>query len=368
MVTPDEFVASLKENNLGPFIGVPCSILAPLIGFVLDNPSVMEYINPTNEAHALGLASGYYLGSGKIPVVFLQNSGLGNIINPLTSLNQIYKIPAFLLMTWRGSGGPGTDAPEHDIMGRDLEDFLRVCHLPYQVLTEGGYQDEIAGLAGMAAREKTPVAAVVKEGFFAAGQAPDKARTEDGFTRYEAIGIIKESLRGFTFLSTTGYTSRESFVVEDSPDFYMVGSMGLISAIGCGVAMARGDAKIAILDGDGAILMHLGLVPFIGSRQPGNLFHFVLDNQVYASTEGQPTIATSTQFDQLALASGYRRAYKASSGTELKGVLQSVKDSEGPVLVWVRVAPQNQGGTGRVTHSPEDIKRRFIEGLGRSAS
>jgi len=368
MVTPGKFVASLTENNLGPFIGVPCSILAPLISYILDNPSAIEYINPANEAHALGLASGYYLGTGKVPVVFLQNSGLGNIINPLTSLNQIYKIPAFLLITWRGSDGRGSDAPEHDIMGRDLEDFLRVCHLPHRVLTEGGYQDEIAGLAGIATREEVPVVAVVKEGFFVADQPSDKIGAEGGFTRYEAIGIIKESLKGFTFLSTTGYTSRESFTVEDSLDFYMVGSMGLVSAIGCGVALAKEDARIAVLDGDGAILMHLGLVPFIGSRQPKNLFHFVLDNQVYASTQGQPTVARSTQFDQIALSSGYRNAYKVSSGPELRGLLESVKDSEGPALVWVRVDPQNQGGTGRVTHSPEEIKKRFIEGLKRSGS
>jgi len=212
------------------------------------------------------------------------------------------------------------------------------------------------------------VAAVVKEGFIAADQTSEKTKTEGGFTRYEAITIIKESLKGFTFLSTTGYTSRESFTVEDSPDFYMVGSMGLISAIGCGVALSREGARIAVLDGDGAILMHLGLVPFIGSRQPKNLFHFILDNQVYASTQGQPTVATSTQFDRIALSSGYRHAYKVSSGPELRGLLESVKDSEGPDLVWVRVAPQNQGGTGRVAHSPEEIKKRFIENLKRAGN
>jgi len=363
MVAPSKFIQALSENKLGPLIGVPCSILAPLINYVLDNPSDMEYLNPANEAHALGWATGFYMGTKKVPVVFLQNSGLGNVINPLTSLNQIYKVPAFLIITWRGFGGPGSDAPEHDIMGRDLEDYLKVCHLPYEVLSENNYPDEIARLSNIACSEEIPVAAIIKKDFFSTYEASVKTKTGNGLPRYEAIKIIRESLEGFVFLSTTGFISRESFATGDSPDFYMVGSMGLISAIGCGVALAQEGKRIAVLDGDGAILMHLGLIPFIGSRQPKNLFHFILDNEVYASTQNQPTVAPSTQFDKVALSCGYRQAYKVSSGEELRLLLESIRDSEGPNLVWVKVAPENRRGIGRVSHSPEEIKRRFIESI-----
>lgn len=363
MVAPGKFVEALNENKLGPFIGVPCSILAPLISHVLDNPKEMEYLNPANEAHALGLATGFYLGTEKIPVVFLQNSGLGNIANPLTSLNQIYKVPVFLLITWRGFGGPGADAPEHDIMGRDLEDYLRVFHLPYEVLSESDYSNQIAKLRNIASNEKIPAAAVIKKDFFETGRLSAENEAESGFQRYEAIKIIKESLDKFIFLSTTGFTSRESFAIKDSPDFYMVGSMGLISAIGCGTALAQKGKRIAILDGDGAILMHLGLIPFIGSYQPENLFHFILDNQTYASTQQQPTVSPSTRFDKIALSSGYRQAYKVSSGEELSSLLESIKNSDGPVLIWVKIAPGNKEGIGRISISPEEIKDRFTEAI-----
>jgi len=363
MVTPSKFVEVLNENKLGPFIGVPCSILTSLIDYVLSNPQDMEYYNPANEAHALGLATGFYLGTKKIPIVFLQNSGLGNIINPLTTLNQTYKVPVFLIITWRGFGGPGNDAPEHDITGRDLENYLKVFHLKYEILSENNYSDEIARLKYIATNEEIPVAAIIKKDFFSTYAPPVKTKTGNGLQRYEAIKIIVESLDGFIFLSTTGFISRESFAIKDSPDFYMLGSMGLISAIGCGVALAQERKRVAILDGDGAILMHLGLVPFIGSFKPKNLLHFVLDNEVYASTQNQPTVAPSTQFDNIALSSGYRQAYKVSFAEELKILLQSVKDSEGPNLIWVKVTPENKSGIGRVSYSPAEIKERFMEAI-----
>lgn len=360
MVAPGKFVETLNENKLGPFIGVPCSILAPLINYVLDNPEEMEYFNPTNEAHALGLATGFYLGGGQIPIVFLQNSGLGNIVNPLTSLNQIYYVPVFLLITWRGFGGPGADAPEHDITGRDLEDYLKVLHLPYEVLSENDYSSQIIKLRNIAGNERIPVAAVIKKGFFDSYEQPATNKTEGGFQRYEAIKMIKESLPEFIFLSTTGFTSRESFAIRDAPDFYMLGSMGLVAATGCGVALSQKGKMIAVLDGDGAILMHFGLLPFIGSCQPKNLFHFILDNQAYASTQNQPTVSPSTEFDKIALSSAYRQAYKVSSAEELRSLLESIKSSDGPVLIWVKIAPGEKGGISRVSFSPEEIRDNFM--------
>ncbi len=361
MVHPSEFVEVLNENRLGPFIGVPCSILAPLINYVLDNFDDSEYFNPSNEAHALGVAGGFYLGTGRIPIVFLQNSGFGNIINPLTSLNQIYKLPVLLLITWRGFGGSDAYAPEHGIMGRDLEDYLKAFNLSYEVLSEADYPTQIKRLSQTASSQEIPVAAVVKRDFFDDCKPSIETKTGNGLQRYQAIKIIKESLAGFFFLSTTGFISREAFSTKDSADFYMIGSMGLASAIGCGLALARAEKRIAILDGDGAILMHLGLIPFIGNRKPRNLLHFILDNQAYASTQNQPTISPTVEFDRIALASGYHEAYKASSGEELKSLLESIRDSEGPILVWVKVASGNQSETGRISYSPEAIKRRFIE-------
>ncbi len=360
MVTPKEFVESLNENELGPIMGVPCSILAPLLSYIMDNPLEIEYHNPTNEAHALGLAVGFYLGSKKIPVVFLQNSGLGNIIDPLTSLHQIYKIPVFLLITWRGFAGEDTDSPEHYIMGRDFEDYLKISHLPYEILSEKNYANQIMKLGGIALTQKIPVAAIIKRDLYDSYKSPTATQKQSEFQRYDAIKIIKESLETFSFVSTNGVTSRESFAVKGSPDFYMIGSMGLASAIGCGAALSQKEKRIAVLDGDGGILMHFGLLPFIGSCKPQNLFHFILDNEVYATTQNQPTVSPTTEYDKIALASGYRQAYKVSSTEELRSLLAAIKDYDGPVLVWVKIAPGYKEGIRRVPSSPEEIRDNFM--------
>ncbi len=362
MVAPEKFVEVIKKNNMGPFIGVPCSILAPLLGYVMNNPAEIEYFNPVNEAHALGLATGFYLATERVSVVLLQNSGFGNIINPLTSLNQIYKIPAFLVITWRGFGGVGTDAPEHDIVGRDLENYLKVFNIPCEILSEDDYQNQIMKLRYIAYNEKIPVAAIIKKNFFDSYDGPVNER-ENNFKRWEAIEIIKESLNDFIFLSTTGFISRESFSIKDTPDFYMVGSMGLISAIGCSVALMQNRRRIAVLDGDGAILMHLGLIPFIGSCKPKNLFHFILDNEAYASTQNQPTVSPFIEFDKMALSAGYAKAYKVCSGEELKNLLFDIKNSEGPILIWIKVASGNKNGIGRISYAPEGIRDRFMDAI-----
>jgi phosphonopyruvate decarboxylase len=358
-VTPSEFVNVLRKHDLGPFIGVPCSYLSSLINYVLDHPEAMEYLNPTNEAHAMALAAGYYMGTGRIPVVFMQNSGLGNVMNPLTSLNQVYKLPALMLVTWRGEGAWGSDAPEHDIPGRDLETYLKALHLPYRVLVPETCAEQVRDLKQAAEKESIPVVGVVKQDFFRAYEGAPEA----GLPRYEAIRLIKESLPGFRFLSTTGFISRESFAIKPSPDFYMVGSMGLIAGIGCGVALARPDVKVAVLDGDGAILMHLGLVAYIGNRKPANFYHFVLDNGVYGSTQNQPTVSGTVQLDKLALCSGYRAALHAATADELQKILGKLSGEHGPVMIWVKVAPGNKKGIGRVSVPPEQMKTDFMKGL-----
>jgi len=361
MVTPKDFVKSLNENELGPIMGVPCSILAPLLSYIMDNPLEIEYYNPTNEAHALGLAAGFYLGSKKIPVVFLQNSGLGNIIDPLTSLHQIYKIPVFLLITWRGFAREDTDLPEHYIMGRDFEDYLKISRLPYEILSEKSCANQIMKLGNIALTQEIPVAAIIKRDLYDNYKSPTATKKQSDFQRYDAIKIIKESLETFSFVSTNGITSRESFAAKGSPDFYMIGSMGLASAIGCGVALSQKEKRIAVLDGDGGILMHFGLLPFIGSCKPKNLFHFILDNQAYATTQNQPTVSPTTEFDQIALASGYRQAYKVSSTVDLRSLLALIKDYDGPVLVWVKIAPGYKKGIGRVSGLPEEIRDNFMQ-------
>lgn len=360
-IQPEKFVSLIKEQNIGPFIGIPCSILAPLLEYIIDNPNVIEYFNPTNEAHALGLATGFYLGTKKIPIILLQNSGLGNIINPLTSLSQLYKVPVLLIITWRGFEDTDINAPEHNIMGRDLEEYLNVCNIPYKVLLDNSYVDQIKQLKHIAQNENIPVAAIIKDGFFDANSnLSGNINNNNQLQRWEAIKIIKEYLTNHIFLSTTGFISRESFDVKDSPDFYMLGSMGLVSSIGCGVALSQNEKNVVVLDGDGAILMHLGQLPFIGSYRP-NLLHFILDNGVYASTDNQPTVSNCIDFEKLGSSCGYKRVYTIRSNKELEKCLELVSKLDGPILICVKVALGNKEEISRIPYSPEKIKDIFME-------
>ncbi|MFQ6114484.1 MAG: thiamine pyrophosphate-dependent enzyme, partial [bacterium] len=313
---------------------------------------------------ALGFAAGAYLAAKKIPAVFLQNSGFGNLINPLTSLNQLYEIPAFLIMTWRGEGGKGHDAPEHDIMGERMESYLKAFDIPYEILDEANYKKQIKKIVSIATETKKPAGVVIREGVFEDYPLKKKFAEISLITRYEAIQLIKDTLTDYHFLSTTGYISRESFALKDSPDFYMMGSMGMIAAIGAGVA-THTNKSIVLLDGDGAILMHMGLIPFIGHLRPRNLLHIVLDNEAYASTKNQPTISGSVQLHKVAKHCGYANVFKVSDLSELNDILQEVQRKNGPSFVLVKVKKGNKHGVPRVSdkYTCDQVTHRFMHSL-----
>ena len=164
MIESKDFFRVLSEEGIAPFVGVPCSLISSLIAYAVDHPQEVEYVNPVHESHAMGFAAGTYLATGEMPMVFLQNSGFGNIVNPLTSLHQIYDIPAVLLVTWRAEEGYGTDAPEHWIVGRDMEHYFTTFHLPYRVLSEKTWKDDMAVMAAEARATKKPTVLCVKKG------------------------------------------------------------------------------------------------------------------------------------------------------------------------------------------------------------
>lgn len=365
-VPPSEFFLHLSSLSLAPFVGVPCSLISSLISYAVDHPSVVEYVHPVHESHAMAYAAGTYMSTGKVPVVFMQNSGFGNIINPLTSLHQIYDIPAVILVTWRAEKGYGTDAPEHWIVGRDMEKYFATFDLPYKILSPLSWRDDIRTMAEVAQRTRKPAVICVRKGLFAPYESTHPSSDQHLMTSHHAIEVLKQSLQDSVYLSTTGMISRESFTVRDTPDFYMMGSMGLISGIAIGASM-HSKKHVVCLDGDGALLMHLGLMPFIGYRSPRRFLHVVLDNQAYSSTGGQPTVSPRIDFPAVALASGYTHALTVQDETALRATLQTLPKNDGPVLLHIRVQNSSNHHIGRVSdmYTCPQVTDRFSEAISR---
>jgi phosphonopyruvate decarboxylase len=359
-ISPTDFFARLKAEEIGPFVGVPCSLISSLIAYAVDHAQEVEYLNPTHESHAMAFGAGSYMATGKLPMVFMQNSGFGNIINPLTSLHQIYDIPALLLVTWRAEEGYGTDAPEHWIVGEHMEEYFRTFQLPYRMLTPQSWQRDILDMKEEALRTKKPAVLCVKKGLFAPYSTVAVAGKDYAMTSAQALTIIKSALKGSVFLSTTGMLSRESFTVEDTPDFYMMGSMGLIGGIAAGCARYS-NRRVVAVDGDGAVMMHMGLLPFIGAQKYKNFFHIVIDNEAYSSTQGQPTVSPSVDFVLAAKACGYARGVRVETEQALAAALKDLADSPGPTMLHVKVRSGNDHHIGRVSdkYTCPEVTERF---------
>lgn len=367
MIKASDFVAELKKNNLGPFIEVPCSILSPIIDYLLDNDISFE--TPANEAIAMGLAAGHYMATGRPPAIMMQNSGLCNALNALTSLHCIYDIPALLIVTWRGE--PGTkDAPEHDITGAKLESFLEVFDLPYRIITSEGYRKEIKEMVEDAKKTKRPTVLVLRRGVIQRYEAK-KREVAYPLTMHDAIRVIKDVIGDESvYVSTTGFISRISFNMKDSIEFYMMGSMGHALPLGLSVALGT-HKRVVVLDGDSSCLMHAGAMASVGAKKPKNLIHVVLDNEAHWSTGNQPSLSPSVDFPKIAEGFGYRNVFVAMTEDELKSVLKKSLEENGPTFVHAKIS---QGGLPREkikrvsdTYTCPEIKGRFMRKL-KSAS
>ena len=361
MIDPKEFVDELIDNNLGPFIEVPCSILAPLINYMLDNNIRLE--TPANEAIAMGLAAGHYLATGKIPVVMMQNSGFCNAMNALTSLHGIYEIPALLIVTWRGEPGK-KDAPEHLIMGKKIEELLKMLNLPYKILTPEGFRTEIREIIERIKETRYPGVLILRKGVIKEYRSVRKDACYP-LTMGKAIRIIKETAgKEVLYISTTGYISRISFSVGDRSDFYMLGSMGHALPIGLGVALET-NKKVVVLDGDGGCLMHAGGMASVGANKPKNLIHIVLDNRVHGSTGGQPSLSSSISFSKIAEGFMYKNILTAETEVQLKKAVKDAMRKEGPTFIHVKVDQKMplEEDMPRVsdTYTCYEIKERFMK-------
>lgn len=372
MITAADFLAEAALHGFDFYAGVPCSFLTPLINGVLSRNG-LAYVGAASEGEAVAIAAGAWL-AGRKTVVMCQNSGLGNAVNPLTSLNAPFRIPTLLITTWRGQPGIG-DEPQHKLMGQITQKLLSVIEVEHEPFPRDADALPAAfrrATARMAASE-LPFAFVMEQGSVrddgldvAPRKRAEHGRRED-FDRPAEEATRAAVLERFLALvdpaaavvATTGKCGRELFTLADRPQhLYQVGSMGCASGMALGVAL-NVPRPVVVLDGDGAALMKLGSVATIGAYAPHNLIHIVLDNGVHDSTGGQPTVSGTVDFAGVAIACGYR--YAASCGT-LEGFAAAYRAAAvapKPALIHTRIAPGSMSKLGRPTVTPESVARRF---------
>lgn len=376
MIEAGALLERLRASGHTFFSGVPCSFLTPLINAVI-NARESDYVGATSEGEAVAINLGASL-AGRRTVTLCQNSGLGNTVNPLTSLNYPFRIATLLITTWRGEPGLG-DEPQHELMGRITHRLLDTLEIPWLPFPEEPEKLEAAighALASMRDRQ-LPFAFVLRKDTIgscalrpAAGPVAVKARETllpfdsptDRLSRTETIErILAACGDDEAIIATTGKTGRELFTVADRPgNLYVVGGMGTASAIGLGIARALPDQRVTVLDGDGAALMKLGTLATIGHEQPERLMHIILDNEMHDSTGGQSTSSPTTDFAKIAAAASYRNVFSAERAGDIDDCLVEMRKARGPSLLHLKIRPGSPEKLGRPTVKPPAIKERFM--------
>lgn len=369
MIKPAEFLEVLSAHNISFFTGVPDSLLKDICAFIDDHKAASEHIISANEGTAMATALGHHLATGKTPLVYMQNSGLGNIINPLTSLcdKEVYSIPMVLMIGWRGEPGV-KDEPQHVKKGRVTEALLKTLEVPTFIIdSETNYKAEIEVACRIAEKDSKPVALLIRKGSFEAYKSSQSKSPLSELNREQAINTVLDSLSNDdVIVSTTGKTSRELYELrvsrnEKTNDFLTVGGMGHTSSIALGAALGNPNKRVICLDGDGSLLMHMGAITNIGKLAPKNFLHIVLNNGAHESVGGQKTVARDIDLKNIFLSSGYKSYYTASSTEEIE---QSIKAmSDGPSVLEIKIKTGARSDLGRPKSSPVENKIAFMDAL-----
>lgn len=372
MLDCDQFYSLLQQEGVEFFTGVPDSLLKNFCAFLTEHVEPRRHVIAANEGGAVGLAAGHYLATGRLPLVYMQNSGVGNALNPLLSLcdPDVCSIPMLLLVGWRGESGC-PDEPQHRAQGRVTQDLFQAAGIPCFVLS--CRNDAAAADVHIAARRAVannrPVALLVRSGTF--NSYPGSFASGDyELSREEAIETVIKQLPPETLIiSTTGKASRELYELRErnkdghATDFLCIGGMGHASQIALGAALAQPERIVCCLDGDGAALMHLGSLPIIAERKPANYKHVLLNNGVHDSVGGQPTAGFSTDFCAVADAAGYIWSSKVEDREHLNDVLIPFLQEFGPSLLEIRIAQGARDDLGRPEISPLQNKQAVMDFL-----
>ena len=373
MVSPKFFYDTLASYGIDFYTGVPDSLLKNLCAYITDHADAQHNIIAANEGGAMGLAVGHYLATGQIPVVYMQNSGEGNIINPLASLTDtdVYNIPVLLIIGWRGKPGVH-DEPQHVKQGKVTTGLLNVMGIDYTVLSkeENKAEAQIKKAVEFMQLTKQCYALVIEKDTFDAYTLQNVEKNDLSMSREEAIQTVAAALgEKDCIVSTTGMISRELFEYRTvmnqghERDFLTVGSMGHASQIALGIAMAKPDRKVWCFDGDGASIMHMGSMAIVANKAPQNYIHVVFNNGAHDSVGGQPTVGLKINFPSIAKAVGYKSVYSVASKDELQQQLTNL--GEAPVFLEVKVKKGNRKDLGRPTTTPIQNKEALMNFLKR---
>ena len=373
MINARDFYEELNNNGVSNFAGVPDSLLKSFCAYVSDTVSGTKHTVTANEGSAIALATGQYLSSKKPSLVYMQNSGFGNALNPLLSLADpdVFSIPMILLMGWRGEPG-SPDEPQHMTQGRIMEPLLNACGTPYFILdsNEGNLKKLVAQACQTAMEQLRPVGILVRKGTFSNYEPKDNRHHFSLISRELAISEIVSHLGSNSiFVSTTGYASRELFEIREkfnqqhSRDFLTVGSMGHASMIATGIAQ-NSSKQVVCLDGDGAALMHLGNMAGVAQSGAENLLHILLNNSAHDSVGGQPTCGINVDFKALAESNGYQTAKSCCTLPEIPKHLNEIIDVKGPHFIEVKVRRGCRSDLGRPHTKPCDNKVALMSALG----
>ena len=369
MIRPEFFIEALREKGIDCFAGVPDSLLKNICAYITDHFDAAHNIIAANEGAAVGLAAGHYLATGQPACVYMQNSGEGNIINPLASLTdqEVYNIPVLLLIGWRGRTGVH-DEPQHVKQGKVTTGLLNVMGVNYEVLSKE--EDKAAKQIDKAAKalaNKEVFALVIEKDTFEDYKLQNVEVNDLTMSREEAIQTVAAALgEKDCIVSTTGMISRELFEYRAAMnqgherDFLTVGSMGHASQIALGIALAQPDRRVWCFDGDGAAIMHMGSMAIVANKAPENYVHVVFNNGAHDSVGGQPTVGLKIDIPAVAKAVGYKATYSVDSKAELESVLAKVNSFESPALLEIKVKKGNRKDLGRPTTTPIQNKEALM--------
>jgi phosphonopyruvate decarboxylase len=373
----NDLIEALKRRNVKLFTGTPCSYLKPIINRAIDDEEV-DYIDAANEGDAVSIASGAYVG-GMRTVVMFQNSGLGNAVNALTSLNWPFRIPVLLIVTHRGQPGGPPDEPQHELMGVITTALLEKIKIPWILLPRSaeGLEGVIDNAFHKMGKDSLPYALVVQKGAvepYTLKTMPDGFPV--GFRSFEHRERLNRSLherasrpevlacylenrrREDVVICTTGYTGRELYALGDSNNhFYMVGSMGSAASFSLGLSLARPERRIVVFDGDGAVLMRMGNLALLGSHPDHSIFHIILDNEAYESTGNQATNSRQVSYAAIAKAAGYREVHATDDPAELASLFQ--KPLTQTTLVHFKIRSGSLESLARPKIKPFEVKERL---------
>ena len=372
MIDPDFFLETLEKNNVDFFTGVPDSLLKSLCLCIDKKYGDKSHIIAANEGSAVALAAGYHFGTGKVPLVYMQNSGLGNAVNPLVSLcdPKVYSVPMLLLIGWRGKPGI-KDEPQHLKQGEIQIPFLNTLDIPYQILSSkddnNSLTKKIQSSITNAEKQMSPYALVVEKNSFIKYKSKNSSEGDFTLSREKLLTLILEKLDSDDIIiSTTGKTSRELFELiknknYQNPFFPVVGSMGHCSAISKGIALTNPEKRIICIDGDGSLIMHMGSASLAGQLKMSNFYHILINNFVHESVGGQATASKFIDYSMISKGLGYKNVFSTNNENSFNSLMEENLSKEGPNFFQIKIKPGSRADLGRPDKTPIESKVHFMK-------